>query len=194
MQSSICRSRASMLRHLISSDRKPITDDSDHPAEISPRCAEALGRELLPRRGAGHQHGRGAAHRPANRAGGETGRANRDRYRRREYSPRRPIHRRQLEHSRSHGPLYGHAGHGDQWACPTGRTRIARLPDSAADGHSHGRRRRAVYPPPGKAASRKRPDRHPRRGNRQPVRHHRHGRGSAGTGDRGRHSAQSDSR
>ncbi len=37
-------------------------------APLSPRRAEALGRELLPRRRARHQHGRGRAHRPANRA------------------------------------------------------------------------------------------------------------------------------
>ena len=81
---------------------------------------------------------------------------------------------------RGHGPLHGHAGHGDQRPGPARRPGIAGLRHAADDRHPHGRRGRAVHPPPRPPAPGKGPDRHPGRRHRQPLRHHRHGRGPAG--------------
>ena len=97
---------------------------------------------------------------------------------------------RQLEHPRGHGPLHGHAGHGDQRPGPAGRAGVAGLRHAADDGDPHGRRGRAVHPPPGPPAPGKGADRDPGRRHRQPVRHDRHGRRPAGAGTRGRHPAE----
>ena len=121
-------------------------------------------------------------------------RRDRHRHRRRQHSSRRTVHRGQLERPRSHGPLHGHAGHGDQRPRAARRAGIARLPDAADDGDPHGRRCRAVHSPPRAAAFGEGTDRDPRRRHRRAVRHDRHRRRPEGDGARSRHSHEGDPR